>query len=146
MIQMTAACFGNLAHHAVCIESLVQQQVPQVLVELMKSGALRAVAITSETRSPKFPDVPTFKEAGFDEATFDIWVGLLAPAGTPKAVRLKLAEAMEAARKDPNIIARLDSMGQSISDVRTPDQFDAVVHSEEEKYRKLIKDANIVSS
>src|SRR5690606_28851913 len=54
--------------------------------ELMKSGALRALAITSEKRSPKFPDVPTFKELGFDEATFEIWIGMLAPAGTPRAI------------------------------------------------------------
>ncbi len=119
---------------------------PTSLVELMKSGQLRALAITSEKRSPKFPDIPTFKESGFDEATFDIWVSLLAPLATPKAVRMKISDAMEAARNDPNIIARLEGMGQVISDVRTPDQFDAVLRSEDEKYRKLIKDANIVAS
>ena len=50
---------------------------PTSLVGLMKNGGLRALAITAETRSPKFPNIPTFKELGFDDATFDIWVGLL---------------------------------------------------------------------
>lgn len=118
---------------------------PTSLAELMKNGALRALAISSETRSPKFPDVPTFKELGLADATFDIWVGLLAPAAIPAPVRARLAEAMDAARKDPVVMARLDAMGQAISEVRTPAQFDAVLRQEDAKYQKLIKDANIVA-
>ena len=117
---------------------------PTSLVGLMKTGGLRALAITAETRSPKFPDIPTFKELGFDDATFDIWVGLLAPAGIPQSVRARLGDALELARKDSTVIARLDGMGQVISDVRTPDQFEAMLRTQEEKYRRLIKDANIV--
>jgi tripartite-type tricarboxylate transporter receptor subunit TctC len=138
--------------NAVAVPDVVANRVgfmmgtPTSLIELMKSGALRALAITSATRSPKFPDVPTFKELGLGDATFDIWVSLLAPAATPKAVRAKLSDAMEMARKDPNVLARLESMGQVISDVRTPEQLDAVLRSEEEKYRKLIKDAKIEAS
>jgi tripartite-type tricarboxylate transporter receptor subunit TctC len=119
---------------------------PTSLAELMKSGSLRALAITSAMRSLKFPDVPTFRELGLGEATFDIWVSLLAPAATPKAVRGRIAEAMEAARKDPNLVARLESQGQVISDVRTPDQADAVLRAEDARYRKLIRDAKIESS
>ncbi len=118
---------------------------PTSLAELMKSGALRALAVTSETRSPRFPDVPTFKELGYPEVSFDIWVGLLAPVAIAKAVRTRLGDAIEFARKDPSLIARLDTMGQVISAVRTPEQFDHVLHQEEEKYRKIIKDANIVA-
>ncbi len=138
--------------NAVAVPDVVANRVgfmmgtPTSLVELMKTGQLRALGITSEKRSPKYPDIPTFKEAGFDEATFDIWVGLLVAAATPKAIRQKIGDAMEAARGDAGIVARIDGMGQVISDIRTPDQFDKVLRDEDDKYRKLIKDANIVAS
>lgn len=112
---------------------------------LMKSGALRALAISSETRSPAFPEVPTLKELGYPGASFDIWVGLLAPAAMPKAILAKLAEAMEAARENKNLLQHLRGLGQDISSVRTPDQFEAFLHEEDEKYRKLIIEAKIVA-
>jgi tripartite-type tricarboxylate transporter receptor subunit TctC len=118
---------------------------PTSLTTLVKSGALRALAITSETRSAKFPEVPTFKEAGLGEATFEIWVGVLAPAGVPKAVRARLAGAMEYARSQPAVLEKLDAMGQTISAVRSPEQFDGVLRSDEEKYRKLIHERSIVA-
>lgn len=115
------------------------------LVELMKSGQLRALAITSEARSAAFPDLPTMKELGYADATFDIWVGLLAPAAIPKAIRAKVGDAMEAARKDQSLLQRLQGMGQNISNVRTPDQFEAFLRQEEERYRQLIIEAKITA-
>lgn len=112
---------------------------------LMKSGALRALAITSETRSTKFPSVPTFKELGFDDATFDIWIGMVAPAGTPAPVIARLAAAMETARADAELVAKLDAAGQAISNVRTPEQFAAVLRGDEERLRKLILEAGITA-
>ena len=118
---------------------------PTSVEELMKTGALRALAITSDTRSPKYPDVPTFKELGYPGATFDIWVGLLAPAGLPNAIKAKLAEAMELARADQTLARHLAATGQVISDVRTPDQFAKLLRDEEQRYRQLVKDANITA-
>jgi tripartite-type tricarboxylate transporter receptor subunit TctC len=118
---------------------------PTSVEELMKTGALRALAITSDTRSPKFPDVPTFKELGYPDATFDIWVGLLAPAGIPKAARARLGEAMEFARADQGLVRQLAATGQVISNVRTPDQFEKLLRDEEQRYRQLVKDANITA-
>ena len=112
-------------------------------IGLMKTGALRAIGITSETRSAKFPEVPTFKESGFGDATFSIFVGLMGPVGLPPAIRAKLGEAMEAARNDKGLRERLDGIDQEISDVRTPEAFNAYMMSEEAKYAKVIKDANI---
>ena len=111
--------------------------------ELMKNGTLRPLAITSETRSPTLPNIPTFKELGYDDATFDIWIGMLAPAGVPPGVKAKLAQALEAARNDPEIKRKLEAAGQSISNVRTPEQFLALMRREEEKNRRIIKEANI---
>lgn len=115
------------------------------LFELMKNGSLRALVITSESRSPTFPDLPTFKELGYSDATLDIWIGLFGSAGMPKAVRDKLSAAMEFARKDPVLVKRLEDMGQGFSNLKTPEQFEAFVRQEEVKYRKVIADANIVA-
>lgn len=109
---------------------------------LIKSGQMRALAITSNTRSPAFPDVPTFKELGYPDVTFSLFFGVLAPAGTPGTVTSTLANAMEAAKKDPIFIERLKALGQDISDVRTPDQFNASLRQEEDKSVKLIKATN----
>lgn len=113
--------------------------------ELLKSGALRALAITSEARSPKFPSVPTFKEQGFGEATFEIWIGMVAPAGTPAPVIARIAAAMEAARGDAELVAKLDGAGQTISNVRTPAQFAAVLRGDEERLAKVIQEAGITA-
>jgi tripartite-type tricarboxylate transporter receptor subunit TctC len=109
---------------------------------LIKSGQMRALAITSNARSPAFPDVPTFKELGYPDVTFSLFFGVLAPAGTPDGVRNTLANAMEAAKNDPKFIERLKALGQDISDVRTPDQFNAFLRQEEDKSVKLIKASN----
>ncbi|HSW16888.1 MAG TPA: tripartite tricarboxylate transporter substrate binding protein [Ramlibacter sp.] len=113
--------------------------------ELIKSGALRPLAISSEKRSPAFPNVPTFKELGYPEASFEIWIGMVAPAGIPRAVKARLGEAMEAARKDPQLVAKLQAAGQEISNVRTPEQYDAVLRREDERFGKLIKEAGITA-
>jgi len=111
--------------------------------KLMKSGALRALAITSAERSLKFPNVPTFKELGYPEASYEIWISLLAPAGTPAAVRSRLAEAMEVARGDATLVNKLEGLGQTVSTLKTPDQADAYLREEEAKVRKLIKDIKL---
>lgn len=116
------------------------------VVELIKSGALRALAISSDKRSPQFASVPTLKELGYPGATFELWIGALAPAGISRAVRSRLGDAMEAARADPELVKRLEAAGQEISAVRTPDQFEAVLRADEERLQKVIKDANITGS
>ena len=107
---------------------------------LIKSGALRALAITSEDRSPAFPEVPTFRELGLPEAGYELFVGIFAPAAIPKGVLQKLAVAMEESKKDSELVARLKTMGQSISNIRTTEEFGVYIRKEDEKGRKLIKE------
>ena len=118
---------------------------PTGFVELMKGGQLRPMAITAEKRSPKFPDVPTLKELGYADATYEIWIGMLGPAGMPKPVLDTIARAMEFARNHPDIVRQLDVSGQVISDVRTPAQFDAVLRADDARFKKLIADLGIVA-
>jgi len=109
----------------------------------IQAGSMRALAISSESRSTKFPNVPTFKELGHPEATYSIFVGVAAPAGIPKAVQARLAEAMEVARSDPALQARLAALDQEVSDVRTPEQFQRFLLAEDKRTVQLIKDAKI---
>ncbi|RDK06517.1 Bug family tripartite tricarboxylate transporter substrate binding protein [Cupriavidus lacunae] len=109
----------------------------------IQAGTLRALAISSESRSRKFPNVPTFKELGYPEGTYSIFVGLAAPAGVPKAVLARLADAMEVARSDQALQARLAALDQEVSEVRTPEKFQAFLLAEEKRTVQLIKEANI---
>ncbi len=115
------------------------------LHELIRGGQFRALAISSAKRSAAFPDIPTMAEQGFPDSSFDVWVGAFAPGNLPPAVKAKLAEALEFARGDQKLIKTLEGAGQEISSARTPDLFAAVVDADEDKMRKVIKDANIAS-
>jgi tripartite-type tricarboxylate transporter receptor subunit TctC len=64
-------------------------------VPLIKSGALRALAVTGKTRSPALPDVPTMAEAGFPEVVGATWTAVAAPAGTPKEIIAKLHDLID---------------------------------------------------
>lgn len=116
---------------------------PTGFVEMMRTGQLRALAISSDKRSVMFPDVPTFKEVGLGEATYEVWIGMLAPAGLPKAVNDNLGAALEVARNQPDIVRQLEGAGQVISDVRTAAQFDAMLRDENTRLRKLITELGI---
>ena len=109
----------------------------------IKAGQLRGVAITSEIRSVKFPDLPTLKELGYAGASYSIFAGLLGPAALPKPVIDRLAEAIDFGRNDRGLRERLEGLDQEFSDVRTPVQFQALLRTEEEKQAKLIRDAKI---
>jgi tripartite-type tricarboxylate transporter receptor subunit TctC len=118
---------------------------PTSVAGLVQAGQLRVLAITSDARSPKFPQVPTFKELGYGEASYEVWVGLFAPANLPRAVRARLGEAVEAARNDAVLASKLEEMGQTISGVRTPEQFDAFLRSEDAKVARLVKETGLVA-
>lgn len=78
---------------------------------MVKSGQLRALAVTSNKRSPALPDVPTLTELGYDGMEMGSWMGLLAPKGTTNDVINKLNAALNQAMKDPELIARTNSTG-----------------------------------
>lgn len=111
--------------------------------ELLKGGALRALAVSTPKRSPMFPNLPTLAESGASDGTYAVWIGLFGPAKLPTLVKARIAQALEAARADPEVSSKLEAGGQTISDVRTPDQFAALVKDEEQRLRKVVKEANI---
>jgi tripartite-type tricarboxylate transporter receptor subunit TctC len=111
-------------------------------IQHIKSGKVRAVALLSDQRSPLLPDVPTFAEAGFPEATLRFWFGLHGPAGIAPAVVQKLNEALATALAAPDFRERLANLGADPYPT-TPAELQALVKSDVEKLAKAVKAAGI---
>src|SRR5262249_30985499 len=107
----------------------------------IKSGALRALAVTSATRLETMPDIPTVGETvpGFESAQ---WYGVGAPAGTPAEVIATLNKAVNAALADPNMKARIDQLG-GVPLPMSPAEFGKFVAGQTETMAKVIKAAGI---
>lgn len=114
----------------------------QTMMPHAKAGKLRALAITSGKRWTAAPEVPTMAEAGYASMTGGSWIGLLAPAKTPKAILQKLSAETQAALDAPDVHAKLIEFG--IDPVGgTPDAFDAFIKREHTRWAEVIKKANI---
>jgi tripartite-type tricarboxylate transporter receptor subunit TctC len=109
---------------------------------LLKSGKLRGLATTGKKRSPLFPELPTIGEfyPGYDVT---IWLGLFAPAGTPEPVVTKLREEVQKALRDPELARRLNVTGRLEPLLASPEEFNALIAKDYEKYGKLVKDIGI---
>ena len=104
----------------------------------VKSGKLRALAVTTPKRSPAAPDVPTMAEAGVQGFDISNWFGLLAPAGTPPGILDKLHDEAVKALMQPAVKERLAEQGaEVVADSR--EHFGAFIKAEADKYAKLIK-------
>jgi len=104
----------------------------------VKSGKLRALAVTTPKRSPAAPDVPTMAEAGVQGFDISNWFGLLAPAGTPPGILDKLHDEAVKALMQPTVKERLAEQGaEVVADSR--EHFGAFIKAEADKYAKLIK-------
>ncbi|MDF0578253.1 tripartite tricarboxylate transporter substrate binding protein [Bradyrhizobium yuanmingense] len=109
---------------------------------LVAAGQLRALAVTSAERSPAFPQLPTVSEAGLPGYAAESWYGLYAPAKTPAAVIARLNQAIAKAVQS-GAFKKLETNEGLIMVGSAPEQLDRYVAQEEERWRKLIKDANI---
>jgi tripartite-type tricarboxylate transporter receptor subunit TctC len=81
----------------------------------VKSGKLRALAVTGAKRNPDFPDVPTFAELGVNGMNYEQWFGIMGPANLPKPVVDKLAAAMAEVLKMPDVRERLAGMALDVA-------------------------------
>ena len=84
---------------------------PAAVTPHVRAGKLRALAIAARERSPQLPDAPTLAEAGYPDLEFRIWMGLMAPAGTPAPVLKTLESAIVEAMRDPAVRAALAAQG-----------------------------------
>ena len=108
----------------------------------VKTGRLRALAVTTAKRSMVLPDLPTVSESGVPGYENSTWFGLLAPAGTPAAVLNKLNAELVKASQSPDIVDRLaPDGGEPVGS--TPEQFGRHLALEIARWRKVVKDAGI---
>ncbi|HSQ03826.1 MAG TPA: tripartite tricarboxylate transporter substrate binding protein [Burkholderiales bacterium] len=104
----------------------------------IKSGRLKALAVTGAQRSPAVPDVPTIAESGFPGFEATAWYGVLAPPRTPRAVVMRLHDEIVKALALPDVKERLQGVGFEIVG-STPEQFGAYMKSEITKWAKVVK-------
>jgi tripartite-type tricarboxylate transporter receptor subunit TctC len=106
-----------------------------------RDGKVRLLAMTGEKRSPQAPDVPTVAESGVPGYASSIWFGLVAPAGTPKPVVDRLAQATAKALAAPALREKFRNLDLAAS---TPAEMAALIASEIPKYRQVVRDAGVV--
>jgi tripartite-type tricarboxylate transporter receptor subunit TctC len=104
----------------------------------VKAGRLRMLAISGSARHPLLPGVPTFGEAGFDRFDPMVWVGILAPAGTPAAIVQRMSEALAQVARMPEVVQFRRDVG-SESRGSTPAEFDAFLEAERRKWGGVIQ-------
>lgn len=103
----------------------------------VKSGALRALAVTATERSPMLPDVPTVVEAGLPGLETQIWNVVMVRAGTPDAVTEPFRAALLRALASPDLKARFADLGAQVTPDSTPDQVKALIRREIEKWKPV---------
>ena len=111
------------------------------VVPYMKSGRMRALAVSGARRSAAAPDVPTVAES-FPGYAFDVWYGMLCPAGTPRAILDKVAADLNRALGSPALAQRFAAVGLEPGG-NTPDEFAKMIRGEIAKWRKVVASAGI---
>ena len=111
-------------------------------LSLIRDGKIDALAVSSSSRSSLLPKVPTIAEAGYPEATYDFWIGMLAPGSTPDVIADRLYAEAKAALEQPELKERLGRMGEEPMPM-TRQQFVEFVGKDLARNAQLIKDANL---
>lgn len=109
---------------------------------LIQSDKIKALALASSKRSTILPNVPTFAEAGMPDYQYDAWFGILAPAKTPPAILKKINGDVRSIVQTPDAQKRWESLGATPI-TNTPEQFDATIRSDADRYGKLFKAAGV---
>lgn len=107
------------------------------------SGKVRVIAVTDPVRDPRFPDVPTMREAGYPDMTMVSFLGLFAPAGTPEPVMARLNQSLNEALASPALRERLAEMGMRVRG-GAPADLGTRVSEEVAAYRRIVRTANLV--
>jgi tripartite-type tricarboxylate transporter receptor subunit TctC len=113
-----------------------------VLVQQVKGGKLRALAVGTRQRSPSLPDVPTMTESGFPQVEAYNWYALYAPAATPKAIIARLNAEVVKVMSNPDVKSFTQSQG-SEAVTSTPEELAALHKREYDKWASVVKDAGI---
>ena len=112
------------------------------LLQHAKTNKLRALAVGTSKRSPALPDVPTVAEQGYPGFEAALWLGVLAPTGTPKPIIDKLNKELVAIAATPDFKAAMDKNGADATS-NTPEQFANLIKNEVSKYGSIVKKLGI---
>jgi tripartite-type tricarboxylate transporter receptor subunit TctC len=115
--------------------------LPEIMGQL-DGGAVRAIAVTTATRSPALPDVPTVAESGVKGYDTAVWWGFLGPANMPPELVARIHADISTALKDPVVLEALKKIGATPA-TSSPAEFDAFMHAEADKWGPVLKQANI---
>jgi tripartite-type tricarboxylate transporter receptor subunit TctC len=105
----------------------------------VRSGKLRALAVSAPARSKLLPDVPTMAEAGYAESQVISWYAVLVPAATPRAVVTRLNAEFAKALADAEVIARIEKIGGEALPAGKPEEVDAMLAREFERWTRLVQ-------
>ena len=118
--------------------------IASAMIGQIEAGQLIALATAANKRSSALPNVPTMAEAGIPDFDTSLWLGLVAPAGTPRPIIEKLAKAARQAMHDPDAMETLRKQGYEPNDA-DPDKFAAFIHSEFERWSSVTRAAGLKS-
>lgn len=107
-----------------------------------EAGTLRPLAASGKRRSKRYPDLPTIGET-YPGYAVDIWLGLFAPAGTPKPIVDKLQKEVQAILAQPDVAAKINVSGSLEPLILSPEEFTARIRGDNEKFGKLAKELNL---
>jgi len=144
-VQMTAVPYKGAAP---AITDLIGGQIDVMFTtvasaaSLVESGQLRAIAVTSAQRSPAFPQLPTVAEAGVPGYAAESWYGLFAPAGTPTEIVDRLNRSAAVAVQS-EAFKKLSVNEGLVMVARPPEELDRYLRAEEDRWRRVIRDAGI---
>ena len=110
----------------------------------VKSGRLRAIAVTGGRRSPLLPDVPTVSESGVPGYSVTSWYGVFAPAGTPRDIIAKLNTEIASGLKSAEVTSKLAALGAEVA-TTTPEEFGRIVREEIKKWAKVVQTSGATS-
>ena len=109
-------------------------------IGLIKSGLIRPIAVSTQSRAATLPDVPTVAESGLGTYDPQFWYGVFVPAATPKAVMAKLSDAVAQSAKDPGVVDALAKQGVIAANM-TPAQFSDYVKADAARWGKVVADS-----
>jgi len=144
-IRMTHVSYRG---EAPAIADVLAGQVPllfanvSVVTGQVKSGALKALAVTSPKRAPSLPDVPTLAESGVANSDVETWFGLTAPAATPRDTVQRLNAEVRRALAAPDVQQRFGEISLSVNP-SSPEELDAIIKAEALRWAEVIRRAGI---
>ena len=114
------------------------------VTSLVQGKKLKLLAVSTSTRQPQWPDTPTVAESGLPGFTFDAWVTMMAPAGTPKPIVDRLNAEILKAMKDPDVLKKFAALGLTPRG-SSPQELATATREQLARYAKLMREANITA-